>query len=259
MGFMDSSSRVLVQFLIYPSAIGRSPFVALYGYEPRHFGIQTDSVVSSPDLDQWLQDRESMTTLINQHLSRSRDRMKRQADKNRSERSFQVGVEVFVKLQPYVQSSLAPRSNQKLAYKFFGPFRVLSRVGTMAYKLDLPTSSSIHLVFHVSRLKQAAPSDRQVTLEIPTDITQLCYPEQVLRRRRLLSHGTRPRYQVLVKWSGLPVSMAMWEEEERLCQEFSCSSFWGQAAAQRGDCYTTGPTIYAASRASSQFLSYSQQ
>jgi hypothetical protein len=93
MGFMDSSSRVLVQFLIYPSAIGRSPFVALYGYEPRHFGIQTDSVVSSPDLDQWLQDREAMTTLIKQHLSRSRDRMKRQADKNRSERSFQVGDE----------------------------------------------------------------------------------------------------------------------------------------------------------------------
>jgi hypothetical protein len=113
----------------------------------------------------------------------------------------------------------------------------------MAYKLDLPTSSSIHPVFHVSRLKQAAPSDRQVTLDIPTDITQLCYPEQVLRRRRLLSHGTRPRYQVLVKWSGWPVSMAMWEEEERLCQEFPGSSLWGQAAAQRGDCYTTGPTM----------------
>jgi hypothetical protein len=53
--------------------------------------------------------------------------MKRQANQHHSEHNFQIGDEVFVKLQPYVQSSFARRANQKLAYKFFGPYyRVLS-------------------------------------------------------------------------------------------------------------------------------------
>jgi hypothetical protein len=76
--------------------------------------------------------------------------MKRQADKGRSERQFQVGDQVYLKLQPYVQSSLAPRSNQKLAFKFFGPYPVVRRIGSVAYKLKLPDDSSIHPVFHVS-------------------------------------------------------------------------------------------------------------
>ena len=43
-----------------------------------------------------------MTSLIQQHLSRAQTRMKRQADKHRSERSFAVGDWVFLKVQPYV-------------------------------------------------------------------------------------------------------------------------------------------------------------
>jgi len=56
--------------------------------------------------------------------------MKRQADKGRSERVFQVGDRVYLKLQPYVQSSLAPRANQKLSFKFFGPYSVVERIGS---------------------------------------------------------------------------------------------------------------------------------
>jgi hypothetical protein len=55
--------------------------------------------------------------------------MKGQADKGISERQFQVGDPVYLKFHPYVQSSLAPRSNQKLAFKFFGPFLFLEHIG----------------------------------------------------------------------------------------------------------------------------------
>lgn len=55
-------------------------------------------------------------------------RMKSQADENNSECSFQVGDLVFLKLQLYVQSSLAPIANRKLAFKFFGPFKILSKI-----------------------------------------------------------------------------------------------------------------------------------
>jgi hypothetical protein len=66
-----------------------------------------------------------MTKVIRQHLNRANVRMKNQADKGRTERSFEVGDLVFLKLQPYIQSSLAPRANQKLVFKFFGPFSVV--------------------------------------------------------------------------------------------------------------------------------------
>jgi hypothetical protein len=132
------------------SALGCSPFEVMYGHPPRHFGLTSTAACTSSDLSSWLQEREMMTTLVKQHLYRARDRMKRQADKGRSERQFQVGDQVYLKLQPYVQSSLAPRSNQKLAFKFFGPYPVVRRIGSVAYKLKLPDDSSIHPVFHVS-------------------------------------------------------------------------------------------------------------
>jgi hypothetical protein len=67
--------------------------------------------------------------------------MKAQADKRRSERTFAVGDSVYLKLQPYVQSSLAPRAHQKLSLHYFGPYKVVERIGSVAYKLELPPSS----------------------------------------------------------------------------------------------------------------------
>ena len=135
------------------SALGCSPFEALYGYPPRHLGISVLDDVVVPELSSWLQDRQVMTDLIRQHLARAKERMKRQADKKRSERQFSVGDMVFVKLQPYVQSTLVPRSNQKLSFEFYGPFQITEHIGSMAYKLLLPGSAAIHPVFHVSQLK----------------------------------------------------------------------------------------------------------
>jgi hypothetical protein len=120
------------------SSLGRSPFEVLYGYSPRHFGIDPSSACSSTDLSTWLQERQLMKGLIKQHLSRAQDRMKQQADKGRSERQFQVGDMVYLKLQPYVLSSLAPRANQKLSFKFSDPSRF------SAVLVQLHTSCSFH-------------------------------------------------------------------------------------------------------------------
>jgi hypothetical protein len=85
--------------------------------------VTASDAVTTPELSQWIQQRRDMEELIKQRLARSKLRMKKQAEKHRSERVFQVGDFVFLKLQPYVQASLAPRLNQKLAFKYFGPFR----------------------------------------------------------------------------------------------------------------------------------------
>jgi hypothetical protein len=52
-----------------------------------------------PLLEDWLLDRSLMQDLIKQHLARAQERMKRQADKNRTKRSFDVGDLVYLKLQ----------------------------------------------------------------------------------------------------------------------------------------------------------------
>jgi hypothetical protein len=88
--------------------------------------------------------------------------MKKYADKNRSFREFAVNDLVFIKLQPYIQISIAPRANHKLLFKFYGPFRVLKRISEVAYELQLPEGTTIHLVFHVSQLRQALTSGMMV-------------------------------------------------------------------------------------------------
>ena len=118
--------------------------------------------------------------VIKQHLSRAQERMKHQADKHRSERVFNEGDMVFLKLQPYVQSSLARRANQKLVFKFSGPFKIIAKISAVAYKLQLPPSSAIHQVFHVSQLKKAVPADHQVTPSIPDLSDGLQIHERVL-------------------------------------------------------------------------------
>lgn len=88
-----------------------SPFHALYGHEPRHWGIEAASTCKVPALKDWLEEHKTMQQVLKQHLHRARHIMKVQADKKRSDREFNVGDAVFVKLQPYVQSIAEPITN----------------------------------------------------------------------------------------------------------------------------------------------------
>jgi len=69
------------------------------------------------------------------HLNRPQTRMKAQAYKHQVEKEFQVGELMYVKLQPYRQSSVALRTCHKLATKYFGPFLVITRAGKVTYRL----------------------------------------------------------------------------------------------------------------------------
>lgn len=73
---------------------------------------------------------------------------------------------MWLKLQPYKQSSVHKKLNQKLSSKYFGPYQVVAKIGSVAYKIRLPESAQIHDVFHVSQLK-AFHVTLQVTAHIP--------------------------------------------------------------------------------------------
>lgn len=135
------------------STLNSSPFVVLYGHEPRHWGIEAPDSCSVSNIESWLTERRVVHDLLRQHLLRAQQIMKKQADKNRTFRQFIVDDMVFLKLQPYIQASVAPRANHKLLFKYFGPFRVTAKVSDTAYRLALPEGSTIHPVFHVSLLR----------------------------------------------------------------------------------------------------------
>jgi hypothetical protein len=102
-------------------------------------------------------------SLLQQQLHYAQDRMRKQDDKHHSERSFQVGDSIYLKMQPYIQTSVANCSTQKLAFKFYGPYTILKKIGAIAYKLALPIGSRIHDVVHVSQLKCHLPPQHQVS------------------------------------------------------------------------------------------------
>jgi hypothetical protein len=217
----------------FHSALGRSPFEALYGYAPSHFGVSVADVAVPADLDSWIQERQLMTDLIRQHLLRAKARMAKSANLNRSERQFAVGDWVFLKLQRYVQSSIAARANHKLSFKFFGPFQVTAKVGTVVYRLALPASSSVHPVFHVSQLKKSVGQQQTITATPPEPDIQWSFPVAILQRRTL-TNGASSKTQGLIRWSNLPDSLATWEDLVPLQQAFPRAPVWGQPGSQGG-------------------------
>ena len=85
-----------------------------------------------------------MLAHVRENLHQAQNRMKQQVDQHRSERHFQEGDQVFLRLQPYKQTSLKDKGCQKLSPKFYRPYQVLQRMGEVAYKLAFPpTAKSI--------------------------------------------------------------------------------------------------------------------
>lgn len=212
----------------YHTALGCSPFKALYGHDPVFAAAPMIPVDGELSVAEWVKERQSYSEFLKESLASAQNRMKVQADKNRTERSFQ-GEMVLLKLQPYVQSSVVNRPCPKLAFKFFGPFKVLQKIGKVAYKLDLLESAKIHPVFPVSQLKPFTPSYTPVYVNLSSvvDLTGVeIYPMRVLERR-LVRKGSHPIVQVRLSWCNLPESATTWEDFEVLKKRFPEVIDWG--------------------------------
>jgi hypothetical protein len=192
----------------------------------------------------WLSsERQSLTELLRSQLARAQSRLKRQADKQRTDREFSVGDSVLLKLQPYAQSSVVNRPCHKLAFKFFGPFKIMDRIGAVAYKLDLPAGSKVHPVFHISQLKPFIPKYSLVFTQLPVaDLqSELMVPECILERR-MVKKDNAAVVQVLVKWSAFPATEATWEDYYGLRDRYPETPCWEGASNSGGASVTPRPT-----------------
>nr|GEV00451.1 hypothetical protein [Tanacetum cinerariifolium] len=95
-----------------------------------------ESIVS--DIDKA---REEFLQVVKFHFKRARDRMVSQANKHRSDRVFEVGMWVYLKLQPHRQVIIRKEHQHKLSSKYYGLFMIVERIGALAYKLELPSNS----------------------------------------------------------------------------------------------------------------------
>jgi hypothetical protein len=134
------------------------------------------------------------------------------------ERTFEVGDLVYLRLQPYRQTSIKRSGAKNLQPRFFGPYRVNRKVGAVEYELDFPQSSKIHNVFHVSCLKRAIGQHIIPIEELPPldeEGKLILIPEEVLEvREKKLRRRSIKEY--LVKWKNLPIEDATWESEQVL-------------------------------------------
>ncbi|KAL5731844.1 hypothetical protein ACHQM5_004534 [Ranunculus cassubicifolius] len=199
-----------------------SPFQALYGYIPPFHTFPQQPATNNVEVHKFLTERAATFDIIKDNLLFAKARMKFYADKRRTERVFKVGDYVYLRLQPYRQHSVSVRRNLKLAPRFFGPYKITEKIGTVAYRLELPDSSLIHPIFHVSQLKQAVG----VTTPISTSLPPTTSAGQILLQPvSILDHRTIKRRhilvpQLLIQWSHHHPADTTWEDEADFLKRF---------------------------------------
>ncbi|GKA41034.1 hypothetical protein Tco_0733627, partial [Tanacetum coccineum] len=111
-------------------------------------------------------DTTNKVVLTKEKLKSVRDRQKSYADNRRKPLEFEVGDRVMLKVSPW-KGEICFGKKGKLALRYVGPFKILERIGPVAYRLRLPKElSEVHDTFHVSNLKKCLAD---ASLHVPLD------------------------------------------------------------------------------------------
>jgi ribosomal protein L21E len=137
----------------FHSSIGMPPYKALYGRLCRtslSWDRLEDRVTVGLEL---IQEMEEQVIQIRQRLKEAQDRHKSYADAHKTNRSYKVGDQVFIRIRPN-KSTIQFRKGTKLSPQFIGPFRILEKIRPISYRLVLPPHlHKTHNVFPVSVLR----------------------------------------------------------------------------------------------------------
>ena len=192
-----------------------APYEALYGRPYRSSLCWTEvgeSSITGPDL---IRDTLEKVSSIRQHLLKAQSRQKSYADVQRRPLEFEVGDHVSLKVIPK-REVVRFGKRGKLSPRFIGPFEILERIGTVAYRLVLPPSMT---GVHVSMLRKYTPDPVHVVdwgqIEVNTDGTFEEGPVCILDSRdQVLRSKTMSLVRVL--WRHYGVEESTWECEDTM-------------------------------------------
>jgi hypothetical protein len=137
------------------------------------------------------------------------------AEEKRTEVELAVGQKVLLST---INFKLVHPGTRKLLPKWVGPFRVIERIGKVAYKVELPPNLKMHNVFHVQLLKKYRDNGKVQPPPPPIEIDDsLEYEVERVLGHREVKRGTKQiRKEFLVKWLGYEHEHNTWEPEKHL-------------------------------------------
>ncbi|GKE20538.1 putative reverse transcriptase domain-containing protein [Tanacetum coccineum] len=207
----------------YHASIKAAPFEALYGRKCRSPVCWTEvgeAQILGPEL---IQETTEKIIQIKQRMQAARDRQKSYADLKRKPMEFQVGDKVMLKVSPW-KGVVRFGKYGKLNPGYVGPFKVIERVGEVAYKLELPEElSRVHNTFHVSNLKKCHADE---PLAVPLDGLNLDdklhfveEPVEIVGREvKRLKRSRIPL--VKVRWNSKRGPEFTWEREDQFKKKY---------------------------------------
>jgi hypothetical protein len=192
-----------------------TPFMALYGYHPPSITSSLKEKSKVQEVEDHIEKQQQVLQILKDNLTMVENRMKQQENQHHSERSFEVGDWVFLRLQPHKQISLKQaKKDNKLSPKYYAPYKVLQNIGTMAYKLELPASSQVHLVFYVSCLNKVIDDKIPVQTIFPEldEEGKIILEPEAITGTRICQLRNRSISEYLIKWRKLPAEDSTWED-----------------------------------------------
>jgi hypothetical protein len=147
-------------------------------------------------------------------------RQKSYHDKANAPREFEVGNYVYLKVSP-TKGVQCFGVNEKLAPCYIGPYEVIEKFGTVAYRIRLPDRlSAVHDMFHVSQLKKCKQIEKaqiieETNAEIEPDLSLAEYPMRILDQKQRQTRRQKVK-MYKIQWSHHTEEEAPWETEHFL-------------------------------------------
>ncbi|GKC69573.1 putative reverse transcriptase domain-containing protein [Tanacetum coccineum] len=201
----------------YHASIKAAPFGALYGRSADHLFIGPKLEMFNLQDQKIIHETTEKILQIRQRLQAVRDRQRSYANIRRKPLEFQVGDRVMLKVSPR-KGIIRFGKRGKLNPWYIRPFKILKRVGPVAYKLELPEElSNLHSTFHVSNLKKCL-SDKSIIIpmkELRLDDKLNFVEEPVEIMDREIKQLRQSRIPIVkVRWNSKRGPEFTWERED---------------------------------------------